>query len=107
MVAINQLLGRRRCCRENAKPCKWKKSLVHGEGVGNTWAADPMKTVATCNKIAMNLARFAVVVKSNFRVWGIEVVHTRTVDLKQNLAALFASRRNQIFHNLLLGIDRD
>ena len=66
-----------------------------------------MKTVTARDEVAKNLARFAVVVKSNCRVCRIKVMHTHTVDLEPDLATLFATRFNQIFHNLLLRVDRD
>jgi hypothetical protein len=66
-----------------------------------------VKTVAACNEIAKDLRRFAIVAKSNLRCFGIEVVNSDTFSLKENLAFYSESRCDKVFHNFLLGIDRD
>src|SRR5579863_4812996 len=48
-----------------------------------------------------------MVEKSYLRCCGIEVVNGHTLSLKENLALCSQPRRDQVFHNFLLGIDCD
>ena len=66
-----------------------------------------MEAIAAADKIADDLVRLAVVLEANARRLAIEIVNADVTRLEQNLSAVMQARLDEIFHHLVLRVDRD
>ena len=69
--------------------------------------AHSVKAVAARDEIAKDFRRLSMVMKSYLRSCGIEVVNGDILSFEKNLTLGGEPRRNEVLHNLLLGIDCD
>src|SRR6202041_925949 len=92
---------------QNAEPGERKNPFIDNQGIFYARATDSVKTVAARDEITKHLRRLAVVVKSYLRCCGIEFVNGDTLSFKENFSVCSKTCRDEIFHNFLLGVDRD
>ena len=101
------MIGRRRL-RQDAEPTERIVALEHAEhAVGNARPANAMEAVTAGDEIAFDFLRPAVMREADLRSWRRQVVHADIVDLEQQRPAVGEPPRDQVFHDLLLPVNRD
>ena len=69
--------------------------------------ADAVKAeIAPADEVAVDLARLAIVAEADLGPAALEIVHAYVLDLEQNLLAVGEEPRDDVFHHLLLAVDR-
>src|SRR5215207_2775313 len=108
VVAVDQLVVRRRRLREDPEPAERVIARELGEHTArDRVAADAVVTVAAGNEVAAELPSFAVVDEPDRRRLRLEAVHRDVVYLEEQRAARLDPRGDQVLHDLLLPVDGD
>src|SRR5579862_4055547 len=106
-IAVDQLVRRRRRSRQDTQPRERENTFKDTQRTFNAWPAHSMKSIAPGDEIARNLRRLAMILKSDLRHSGIEVMNRYILDLKKRVGSGFESCRDEVFDDLLLSINRD
>src|SRR5829696_2549642 len=108
VVAVDQLVVRRRRLREDPEPAERVIARELGEHIArDRFAADAVVAVAAGNEVAAKLSSFAVVDEPNRRRVGLEAVHRDVVCLEDQRATRLDPRGDEVLHDLLLPVNRD
>src|SRR5215213_210109 len=108
VVAVDQLVVRRRRLREDPEPAERILARELGQDtVRDRFAADAVVAVAAGNELAANLSSFAVVDEPDRRRSGLDAVHRDVVHLEEQRAARLDPGGDQVLHDLLLPVDGD
>src|SRR5207248_10369698 len=105
MVGVDELVGGRRCLREDAQPGKGIRALVGF--VFEPGAGDAVRAVATGHELALQLRRLAVASIGDTWAVILDTLDGGRLSLEPDLTTVRQALLDQVLDHLLLAIDRD